>query len=151
MAINIFSPIFIYILYTWNHSLEFCLAAILFQTEWPTRMSRRRDWPLVLFGPSALPYHHEWQAGRSAGVTLLTVSILFFLFPALKNMVKHCTFPLQKWVGSVGGGGAKTTQPCFRFQLICHLKAKLHVQKGIIANELSLTSHFSCQKKTSRA
>lgn len=63
-------------MYIWNLSLESRLAAILF---------RRRVWPLVSFSPSALPYHHEWQTGRSAGVTLLTVSILFFLFPALKT------------------------------------------------------------------
>lgn len=37
------------------------------------------------------------------------------------------------------------TQPCFRFQLICHLNGNVQ-KKGIIANELSLTSHFKMPK-----
>lgn len=57
--------------------------------------------PCLASASAALPYHPEWQAGGSARVTLLTVSILFVLFPPTraKNVVSHALFRSEsEWV-----------------------------------------------------
>lgn len=73
------------------------------QLKRPTPACLRRASSLFPFEPVALPYHDEWQASRSAQVTLLTARILFWLLPELEKKKK-------KWVGSV----CRVAQPCFR-------------------------------------
>lgn len=121
-----------------KYTFEICPSSPVWQRFW-------RVWPLISFSPSALPYHDEWQAGRSAGVTLLTVSILFFLFPALKTWWSIALYaPKVSIVWELMVEKKKRRrrrkQLCFRFQLIFHPKGKkppLYLHGRIIAVKLS--------------
>lgn len=91
------------------------------------------------FDPVALSYYKDWQAGRTAPVTLLTASILFWLLPELAKKKR------SEWE-VCGGWHSPASEP---FQLICNILIKKNGKKyaEIIAAKLSLAFQQRCYKE----